>query len=527
MPDAAPSPFNTGKDVEMLKPSSTDIRDLLFGLIEEVLYKMRLETRPSSLSRDAVNFWHVLAQGLISNGPLASMVAALTAAAGYALGALPLAYLFGGLMVFLWVNTPYQFSKKMAGAGGMAYFVGRSMGGRWGYLAGVAYVVYYAALLATNIVFFSLLVQSVGSQLGFSLPHGMAYLLTALFVVPSTVLTYFGVRSSLNYGVITAMVEMLLLLSLSAVIIFSPHTINTAAVYHPSLAAHGISGLAVGALVASFGMSGSTAAVYLGAEAKTAHRTIRWALYLASGLVVLMFIVVSYSLTVGWGYLHMDRFAQSSIPGLLIVQHYLGLKVELLFVAFVLNSLIGMNVASTIVVSRIALTFAHSDLWPKFLGAIHPRRHTPGNAVLMVGVVAVVAGLLAETVFGLSNAFLVLILLATMGEFLGHALGNVGLIKFHDGRRTGYPLVAFVILPSVSLVLIACGVFFTFYPPIVPALYAPLAMVLALILAYFHYGFHMKTRSQPLSESVLLRFSSDQQEEVFGTGGWTEEEEVE
>ncbi|WP_037912147.1 APC family permease [Sulfobacillus thermosulfidooxidans] len=471
----------------------------------------RSESQTSSLPRNAVNFWHVLAQGLISNGPLASMVAALTAAAGYALGALPLAYLLGGLMVFLWINTPYQFSKKLAGAGGMAYFVGRSMGGRWGYLAGVAYVVYYAALLATNIVFFSLLVQSVAPQLGWNMPAQMAYVFTILFVIPSTVLTYLGVRSSLNYGVITALVEMVMLLILSAVIIFSPHTINTAAVYHPALAAHGISGLAVGALVASFGMSGSTAAVYLGAEAKTAHRTIRAALYLASGLVVLMFIIVSYSLTVGWGYLHMSQFAQSSIPGLLIVQHYLGLKAELLFVLFVLNSLIGMNVASTIVVTRITLTFAHSDLWPKFLGRIHPKYQTPYAAVLTVGAVAVLAGLLAESILGLSNAFLVLILIATMGEFLGHALGNVGLLKFYD-RSARYHVIAFGILPALSLVLIAFGVFFTFYPPIVPAVYAPIIMMGSLVLAYVHYGYHLRKRSQPLSEAVLLHFSSDHPE---------------
>ena len=464
--------------------------------------------RPSSLPRNAVNFWHVLAQGLISNGPLASMVAALTAAAGYALGSLPLAYLLGGLMVFLWINTPYQFSKKLAGAGGMAYFVGRSMGGRWGYLAGVAYVIYYAALLATNIVLFSLLIQSVAPQLGWNMPGGMAYVLTILFVIPSTILTYLGVRSSLNYGVITAFIEMVMLLVLSAVIIFSPHTINTAAVYDPRLAAHGVSGLAVGALVASFGMSGSTAAVYLGAEAKTAHRTIRAALYLASGLVVLMFIVVSYSLTVGWGYLHMSQFATSSIPGLLIVKHYLGLKAELFFVIFVLNSLIGMNVASTIVVSRIALTFAHSDLWPKFLGRLHTKYHTPYAAILALGAVAMLGGLLAESALGLSNAFLVLILIATTGEFLGHALGNMGLLKFYDAKER-YHAIVFGILPALSLILIGFGVFFTFYPPIVPAVYAPIIVIGILVLGYLHYSSHARQRTQPLSEAVLLHFSSD------------------
>ncbi|AEJ41041.1 amino acid transporter [Sulfobacillus acidophilus TPY] len=462
----------------------------------------------SSLPRNAVNFWHVLAQGLISNGPLASMVAALTAAAGYALGALPLAYLLGGLMVFLWINTPYQFSKRLAGAGGVAYFVHRSLGGRWGYLAGITYAVYYAALLATNIVFFSLLIQSVSQQLGVNVPTALAYPLTVLFVLPSTVLTYLGVRSSLNYGVITAFVEMIMLLVLSGVIIFSPHTVNTTAVYHPALAANGISGLAVGSLVASFGMSGSTAAVYLGAEAKTAHRTIRLALYIASALVVLMFVIVSYSLTVGWGYTHMAQFAQSSIPGLLIVHHYLGLKTELLFVVFVLNSLIGMNVASTIVVSRIMLTFSHSDLWPKGLGHIHPKYQTPTTAILAVSAIAVAAGLLAEAIFGLSNAFLVLILIATMGEFLGHALGNIGLMRFYD-RTARFRVFLFGVLPALSLVLILFGVFFTFYPPIVPAVFAPITMFAALIAGYFHYGRHLGQRSDPLRDSVLLRFSSD------------------
>ncbi|MGC8607373.1 MAG: hypothetical protein ACP5L5_07435 [Vulcanisaeta sp.] len=46
-------------------------------------------------------------------------------------------------------------------------------------------------------------------------------------------------------------------------------------VYNYRLASRGLSGFAVGMLIAGFGMSGPTAIIHLGSETKTSNRIIR------------------------------------------------------------------------------------------------------------------------------------------------------------------------------------------------------------------------------------------------------------
>jgi hypothetical protein len=69
------------------------------------------------LQGDSATTSHVIAQGIIANGPLLCMGAVMTSAAIYAQGSLPLAYLLGAVVVWLWVNTPLQYSKRLASAG--------------------------------------------------------------------------------------------------------------------------------------------------------------------------------------------------------------------------------------------------------------------------------------------------------------------------------------------------------------------------------------------------------------------------
>lgn len=447
-----------------------------------------------SLAKDSVSLSHVMAQGLISNGPLASTVAALTAAAAYSLGSLPLTYIMGGLMVFLWLNTPLQFSKKLASASGMQYFVAKGMGGVWGYMAGLSYALYYTALPAANAVLFSVIITSIMQQFGIA--HPLAWLwvpLTLLFVIPSTILTYLGIKSSLSYGAATAIIEIVILVLVSLFIIAKVGAHNTMAVYNPHLAAGGISGFAIGSLVASFGMSGSTAAVYLGNEAKAPLTTIRKSLFASGAMIVLMFILVSYALTVGWGYTKMGSFASSSIPGLLVIHHYLGAAAELIFTVFVINSLIGINVASSIVVSRLFLSFSKAQLFPQKLGQIHATHQTPSQAVIVASLLTAVMAMAGGAIWGPSTGFVVLILIATMSMFLGHALGNIALpVYYAKLKALNWPI--HILVPMISLGLILLGVFFTFFPITTPLVYAPIITLVVIGAGVIQYIFLARHR---------------------------------
>ncbi|MCY0898140.1 MAG: APC family permease [Firmicutes bacterium] len=454
----------------------------------------------SGLAENSVGFFQVFAQGLVANGPLASTTVAMTAAAAYALGALPLAYLLGIVVVALWVNTPFQFSQRLASASGVAYFVAKGAGSLWGYLAGLSYAAYYMALIPANAIFFGILVSSLLPVVGIYHPASWLWIpLSFLLIVPSTLLTYLGIKTSLNYAVFVACLEIAILICISLVIVLSPHTNNTLAVYNPHLAAGGLGGFAIGLLVAAFGMSGSTATVYLGRESRAPQRTIQKALIWSTVLVVAMFVLVSYAFTVGWGYRRMGNFASTSIPGLIVVQRYLGRGPELLFALFVINSLVGVNMAASIVVSRLLMTMGQAQLLPAGLGKTHARYLTPHVSVVWTGVMAVLLGLITAMIWGPGTGYIVLILLATMGEFLGHILGNMAL-PLYAWRRGRLRWIAHVLLPILSLASIVLGIFYTFFPVSVPFIYPALFSIAILIAAAIQ--FHMTTRS-PVRTTII------------------------
>ncbi len=464
-----------------------------------------IESRPN-LASDSVGFFQVFAQGLIANGPLAATTVAMTAAASYALGALPLAYLLGIVVVVLWVNTPFQFSAKLAGASGVAYFVNRGMGGIWGYLSGLSYAMYYIALIPANALFFGIMIQYLLPTLGVSHPASWLWIpLAILLIIPSTVLTYLGIKTSLNYAVFVAIAEVALLVIISLVIVLAPQTDNTLAVYNPHLASGGFGGFSIGLLVAAFGMSGSTATVYLGSEARAPHATIRKALIWATVLVVALFVLVSYAFTIGWGYEKMASFASGSVPGLIVVQHYLGTVPEWILALFVINSLVGVNMAASIVVSRLLMTFGQARLLPRHLGTTHAKYRTPHVAVVWIAIVSIVLGIVSAAIWGPSTGFIVLILLATMGEFLGHILGNIALpayfIKQHAVRW-----VVHVLLPILSLITIVLGIFYTFFPISAPFIYPALFSILVLVLGGIQFA--MGIRSSQQSQTVETAFST-------------------
>jgi amino acid transporter len=464
------------------------------------------QSAPSSgLADNSVGFFQVFSQGLVANGPLASTTVAMTAAAAYALGALPLAYLIGIVVVVLWVNTPFQFSQRLASASGVSYFVSKGAGALWGYLAGLSYVVYYIALIPANAIFFGILVSSLLPVLGVAHPASWLWVpLSVLLIVPSTILTYLGIKTSLNYAVFVAIVEILLLVVISLVIIFSPGTHNTLAVYNPHLASGGLGGFAIGLLVAAFGMSGSTATVYLGRESRAPHQTIRKALIWATVLVVALFVLVSYAFTVGWGYRRMGSFAAASIPGLTVVQHYLGQVPELILALFVINSLVGVNMAASIVVSRLLMTMGQAQLLPAELGKTHPKYLTPYVSVVCIGFVAAILGLAAAIIWGPSTGYIVLILLATMGEFLGHILGNIAL-PIYAWKKSMVRWAVHVLLPLLSLATIVLGIFYTFFPISFPFVYPALFSILVLIVAAAQ--FLLTTRAKSRKDVVEQAFS--------------------
>lgn len=233
-------------------------------------------------------------------------------------------------------------------------------------------------------------------------------------------------------------------------------------------------------------MSGSTATVYLGHEAKLPHRTIRRGLLWSTSVVVVVFLLVSYAMTIGWGASRMAGFAASNIPGLLVIQHFLGTPAEIVVAVFMANSIASAIVASTLVVSRVAYAMGACGLLPASVARVDPRSGSPRVAVALTFAVAALGAVIASVAAGLATAFLVLILIGTMGEFVGHILSNAVLPAFARKRGITRKLTH-VVLPLTSLATTVLGIYYTFYPVAFPTLWGPIVLFGGLVLGAAYY----------------------------------------
>lgn len=481
-----------------------------------------LEATPaerSGLRRDCTPASHVIAQGIIANGPLLCMGAVMTSAAVYAQGAMPLAYLLGAALVWLWVNTPLQYSKKLASSGGMFYFVTKGTNTFVGFLAGMCYGIYYAAFAAAGAVYLAVMVQSLLQQ--FHASTGPSWIWVALPIAVLAVpigLVYRGIRPSLRYGLVTGIVELVLMIGAAVAIVILAGHANTGRVFDPSLAHNGFAGVGIGMLLADFSMSGSTATVYLGHEAKLPHRTIRRGLVWSTSAVVVVFLLVSYAMTIGWGPSKMASFANSNIPGLLVIQHFLGTPVEILVAVFMANSIASAIVASTLVVSRVTYAMGECGLLPPKVATVDPRSGSPKVAVAATFTVAAVGAVVTGALAGPGTAFIVLILIGTMGEFAGHMVGNAAMPSF--ARRRGITKVGVhVVLPLASLATTGLGIYYTFFPVSFPTAWGPIVLLGGLVLGAVYYLVRRAGRSPEERAAQAERvdgagFDADQPEPI-------------
>ena len=448
---------------------------------EKVNVGMERERTGSDLAKGSVGLWHVIAEGLMANAPMSTFAVVFGAVAVYSLGASPIAFLVGAVVVWLWVNTPYQFSKKMHSASGIQNFVHNGVGPRAGFMAGLSYYLYYMAIISSNAIAYALVIQYVLSTFSINLPVWAWIPLTILILVPGFAINYFGIKTSLNYGIITVILELVVIVILSIAIIIVVGPANTIAVYNPRLGSGGLIGFAIGMLTASYTMSGTTATVYLGYEAKVPQRNIKRGLVIATFLIVFVFVLFSYALTVGWGLKTITGIGVAPAPGIQEVLKYFGPVPEAIIAIMALNSFFGLSVASMIICSRLGLTFGKQGFFPSFTKNIHAKHNTPYLSLILVFVLSIIWAFIMAAILGAFNAYIWLILEATIAEFIGHIIADVSLASYFS-REKRMDIIKHGVIPSASIIIILFGIFFTFYPVSYPIILAPVFTLVVLIL---------------------------------------------
>ena len=443
---------------------------------------MARQKQPQALAADAVTLRHVLGEGFISNGPLASATVAVVAAAAFGAGALPLTVILGSIIILTWINTPYQFSAQISSAGGIFSFIRASLGNRWGFAGSIGYFLYYVLLVPGNALVLAGLFSYVAAGFGISLPAATWIAMLAVVTVVPFFLSYFKITPTLTYGVVTAVIEAIVLIAVSIALIVHAGAANTASVFtSPHLAVGGWKGVIIGMAIASTALGGPDAVVFLGEEARGARHTIRKALLITQFSVIGLYLLYSYAVTVSWGPAKMGTFALAPAPGLALVGTIAGRIVVLILALLILNSSIGVNLAINITASRMLFDQARAGLLPRYFARVHPRFRTPTVALAVTFVIEVVVAVIARLAWGATNGFIVCLVGATAGGIFSFIITDAALIVF-GWRRQPIRVLWTIVVPAVSIGLLVLSCYGNFFPITFPASIGAIFALACMIL---------------------------------------------
>ncbi len=444
-----------------------------------------------TLKKGAAGFYSLLGQSIAMISPLGAVAATMTGAAEFAKGSLPLAYVISIFGVLIWINTPYQFSRKINGSGGFYTFNSRGAGPRYGLTIG--YMMWFSYFMViTNAILFTSGVFIPGTISYFLHVNIGTYtwipIMTA-FIIILTVIAYLGIKPSLAYSFTASAIEIALLIITSIVIIVALGSKNTLAPFTPT-PAEGFAGVAVGMVLAIFSMSGSSAVVTLGEEAKQPRKNIKKALLISFLITGVVFVLTSYALTVGWGVSKMSTFFSSSVPGLIVTDKYIGLPFTIILFIFIINSLFAGSLAPLNTSSRMIFSMSRDGLGPSMFSKVHPVHKTPYIAIITMAAVAYTVSLISGILIGPENGFLYLVTASSAALFVGHILSNFGLGATFKKLKE-FKVVTHAIIPAAATIILAVAMFYSFYPPAYPVDYAIITAIVFIIIsaiAIFIYG---------------------------------------
>lgn len=453
------------------------------------LYLLMVET--NSLKKNVAGLWAGVFQSLAYVAPAATAASFFVVEAQFAGGAVPLTFILATLGVASAMYMNYEFSKRISHAGGYYSYVSAGLGGRFGAFSGwLYYINVLGALVGFSVLFFAGVLWPMVPGLSGN-PYGWIPLAFIPLVLIFTLL-YFGLKPSLYYTMIGAIIEVLFVCTISLLIILSPHTNNSFAPFTTMGASAGNLGLAT--VYAILGFVGLGSVITLSEELGNPKKVIPKAIILALVIGAVTYILSSYAFVVGWGLNDMGGFATANNPGFTIVGNYFGPIAMTIFIIITLNSFISNGIAEGNTFSRLGYALARDKImFGKKMTETDPRTGSPRNIILFEAVIVTVLSIVGGVV--LKDPFTAAAVITTVNGaclYIVHVFANISLPIYGKTklRMTARKWAPFVLgpLPATAVYLFAVyGIFdqaFKGLDIVIDALII-LAVVVGIAIAFF------------------------------------------
>jgi basic amino acid/polyamine antiporter, APA family len=306
------------------------------------------------------------------------------------------AILIGGVMVAFVGLTYSELVSAMPKAGGEHNYVWRAMGARAAFVASWALALGYVAVVGFEAVALPTALSYVLPQLETGFLWTVAgydvYLVWALVgsvaAIGITYLNYIGIRPASVFQLLVV----LLLAAVGLLLVLGSVTGGEASNFSPLFTTFG--GLMAAVLTLPFAFVGFDVIPQSAEEINLPYRRIGALLIISVILAVIWYeiVVVSVGLGLSQQQLGNSELATADAMGNLFGS---GLFANILILGGVFGILTSWN-GFLVGGSRLVYAMAESGMLPAWLARIHPRYRTPGNAIILIGIISFVAPFFGE-----------------------------------------------------------------------------------------------------------------------------------
>jgi APA family basic amino acid/polyamine antiporter len=426
---------------------------------------VRTEKRAPSLDR-GLNIWHAMSivAGTIIGSGIFLVPAEMMQAVGSA-GLVYLAWIVGGVLSFFGALTYAELGAVRPYAGGEYVYVRDAYGPLAGFLYGWTW--FLIAKPGSIATVTSGLVRVLGTLSAFSfLPHAIfiwhvtssrtlvvnyGHLVAIAAAVLITALNYIGVRKAGNFQFAFTVLKVLMIVGIAVVAL----TASSGSWSHFgttfSGAKGGIAGFMAALVAALWAYDGWNDLNMVGEEIERPEKTIPIALIAGVGLVAVLYMGLNAGVQRA---LPAEVIAHSAVPAAAASQAALGRwGVSLVSIGMIVSMLATLN-GTIMSGGRIPFAVARDGYLFKALGEVHPKFHTPGLALVIQCLVAIV-------LIVVGGAFRELFSLTIFAEWLFYVIAASTIFVFRRReaganlpyRTAGYPFVPALFIVTAAVLL--------------------------------------------------------------------------
>jgi amino acid transporter len=405
---------------------------------------------------------------------------AAAAAAGFAAGATPLAFVVAGAGCLCLASVMVRLTKRMASAGGVYTFIARGLSPNGGFLGGWLYGAGFAVSLSIVLsIGASALSQLVSSRTDWS-PGWFASFLFLLAAVLA--FAFLGIRVSTRTTLVLASACLIAVLVLAIVVLAEGGEDGITLEPLDPRNLPSTQGLFLAAAFAFAAFIGYDAAAVLGEETSVPREAIPRAILTAAMVVVGFAVFLSWTMVLGFGIDNSAGWAGEIAPLDALASSYAGpwlvVLVDLAVVVATFLSALGV----THVAARVFFAMGREGGLPRAFAWTHPRFQTPwlGTAVVLTLALVLVTVLgrswtkPSPSPFPFVQFMALTATLCILATYILVAVSGMVVFLRTRGGSVAFNVALDVVLPLGGIAICGYTIFESVHPlPPAPAKYGP------------------------------------------------------